>query len=880
MSVGSMASGWYYSKRSGAAEPRIGPFTWEQLYSLAQTGVLAPDDLVWNPQLPQWTPATQIPGLFPAGWVPAPAVMHPQASLQPEPYAPAPVGAPVGAPGAPRRSSLLWAVLIPVIALIVVGGGLGAYFGFIWDRGNGGAAGVDNGTTVTSAAAGTGTTAATGDGVSLGVAETRLPDLAKLIQSEQYGEVPADHLVVVLAEGAGAEDADRVAQAVGGSVVGRIEYINLYQIQFPGATEADLQAAIDTARADASVEAAGPYDQVYSDIEIWGVRQSALNDPAYQGSYGKGYELVGVDKAWKYIKGSGMHLWGVNVGVVDSGIYTPSGEFEGDVNVTYPEIGNGTLTSPTKGKTDTGAVYDSPDGSHGTAVAGIIGADGENGGQAGIASILGNKLTLTVSDQYASPYGNKEVPADPNDPTVVTYPSGKSWALGAMKAIITQVESGAKVINCSWGNAADKESPTVAAAYRKFFEKMSRDHPDVLFVCSAGNDGKARDGSQRYPSGLNLPNMITVGNIMNDGTTAPSSNKMNDAPGQEYEVTLAAPGDEAVRSVGPDGQVRAGWTEVAPNWGISGGTSMAAPHVSAAAALLLSINPNLSAGQIKDLLTQTARPGPPELGGKTLAIDAAVLEVINQQREKQGLTRVTAEELENGAVVDAVAISIDGEPNTYTVKAILKVLPSVEGADVVITGTAGIEIDGETTQHLDQAGEAVWSKVYIPGDSASITVTRQDSGASSVITFEKFDLNGIWNGTFTITDIQMDEAAAQSASEQGCDFSFIEALKGQAMPARMDISVDEAGNGTAVMILDASAIDVGEGGDVSARPLNMTVSYAGNTVTFTLTEGGAGSWAMSGTVARNGTALVMEGSAAAGQEGLTMTAVWTVTKED
>ena len=57
-------------------------------------------------------------------------------------------------------------------------------------------------------------------------------------------------------------------------------------------------------------------------------------------------------------------------------------------------------------------------------------------------------------------------------------------------------------------------------SYKNFFEKMARDRPDVLFVCSAGNDGEVVDGTERYPSGLNLPNMITVGNVMNDGTRA------------------------------------------------------------------------------------------------------------------------------------------------------------------------------------------------------------------------------------------------------------------------------------------------------------------------------------------------------------------------
>ncbi len=866
---GPLNDNWYYSK-SGTGQP-VGPLSWEQLCIAAQNGVLLPADAVWNPGLPDWVPASDVAGLF--RQQPLATGARPSTPVTPPSTNTASV-----APSARGRRSNLLAWLIPVIALVIVGAGFGTYFGFFYDNHGSSSAGGAGGTASGGPATGGGTETTEGGAANagLGKAEFKVPEAASIVATTAWGEVPANQLIVVLKEGADYKDAERVAEAVGGSVVGEVEFINLYQIEFPGSTEAELQAAVNTAQADENVELATASQQVYPDIEIWGVRQDPLNDPAYQGNFGKGYGLIGVDKAWKYIKGSGMHLWGVTVGVVDSGLYTPSGEFEGDVNISYPTQGNGSRTTPVKEKTATGAQYEDPDGSHGTAVAGLIGADAENGGQAGIASVLGNKLTLSVTDHRSPPYGDKGVPADPNDPTVVTYPSGNSYAIGSMVAILKQVEAGAKVINCSWGNRADNPNAVLASAYKKFFEKMSREHPDVLFVCSAGNDGKARNGAERFPSGLSLPNMITVGNVLNDGSVAPSSNKKNDTPGQEYEVTLAAPGDEAVRSVGKDGTVHAGQEEVAPGWWTSGGTSMAAPQVSAAAALLLSINPDLSAGQIKELLTSTARPGPEELGGKILAIDAAVLEVINQQREKQGFPRVTAEELENGAVIDAVAISIDSEPNTYTIKGIVKVLPSVEGADILISGTSGVEISGETTQHLDQAGEVVWEKVYIPGDMAVITVTRKDNDASSVITFEKFDLNGIWTGSLTITDIIFDEAGEQAAAEQGCDLrQVIAALKGQTFPNRLDISVDESGNGTAIMLLDFSALDE----DASAEPMNWAVSYAGSTVNFQSESSSAGAGSMTATVARNGETLVMEGTLVLADQGITMTASWTVTKQ-
>ena len=133
-----MATGWYMLKQKGTAGQEAGPYAWEQLYELAQTGAVQPGDLVWNAQMPGWLPAAKIPGLL-AG-----------AATLGEPMAAAPPSRPTGPlvqpgpssmsvyvtpPGAgqtpplwPPKRKWLWPVLIPLIALIIVGGALGAFF--------------------------------------------------------------------------------------------------------------------------------------------------------------------------------------------------------------------------------------------------------------------------------------------------------------------------------------------------------------------------------------------------------------------------------------------------------------------------------------------------------------------------------------------------------------------------------------------------------------------------------------------------------------------------------------------------------------------------------------------------------------------------------
>ena len=58
-----MLGNWYYVK-SGQ---RFGPFAFEQFRQLAESGLLSPDDMVWNEQGNQWTSASAVEGLLDLG---------------------------------------------------------------------------------------------------------------------------------------------------------------------------------------------------------------------------------------------------------------------------------------------------------------------------------------------------------------------------------------------------------------------------------------------------------------------------------------------------------------------------------------------------------------------------------------------------------------------------------------------------------------------------------------------------------------------------------------------------------------------------------------------------------------------------------------------
>ena len=115
-----LAAGWHVSV-GGTSQ---GPYSWGEIVRWTQEGRIRPETLVWQAQLHDWTPARQVPGLFP-GLVaapPAPPVPPaPTISLAPRiPPAPRPPRA--------RPSKLLIALVCLAIAVVAAGAAVGTYF--------------------------------------------------------------------------------------------------------------------------------------------------------------------------------------------------------------------------------------------------------------------------------------------------------------------------------------------------------------------------------------------------------------------------------------------------------------------------------------------------------------------------------------------------------------------------------------------------------------------------------------------------------------------------------------------------------------------------------------------------------------------------------
>lgn len=188
---------------------------------------------------------------------------------------------------------------------------------------------------------------------------------------------------------------------------------------------------------------------------------------------------------------------------------------------------------------------------HGTHVSGIIAADSSLGPIRGIAP-----KAKIVPAQFI------------ND-------DGEGTLSDSIQALNYAAMRGAKIINASWGGPC----PDSLGAAFKNLEKQG-----ILLVVAAGNDGRDLEASPTYPAAFDLSTQLTVGASTENDFMAGFSNS------SFLLVHLAAPG------VGI-------WSTIPGNQYVAmDGTSMAAPFVSGAAALLWSLRPSATALQIKAAL--------------------------------------------------------------------------------------------------------------------------------------------------------------------------------------------------------------------------------------------------------------------------------------
>lgn len=227
--------------------------------------------------------------------------------------------------------------------------------------------------------------------------------------------------------------------------------------------------------------------------------------------------------------------------------------------------------------------------SHGTHVAGIA-AEGN-----AFARLLPIRITFDF----------REIPT-----TTPNKELAERTAAAAQKSIDYMRAAGVRVVNMSWGgtrkdveNALEakgwgKTAEERAAFSRELFmieknalEAAMKSAPEILFVVAAGNSDNDNTFAEMIPSGLSLPNMLTVGAVDAQGKPTGFTTM-----GKNVEVYANG---YAVESYVPGG------TRLQYN-----GTSMASPGVANLAAKVLAVRPELNPEQVIDLIKQGCDPMP------------------------------------------------------------------------------------------------------------------------------------------------------------------------------------------------------------------------------------------------------------------------------
>ena len=268
----------------------------------------------------------------------------------------------------------------------------------------------------------------------------------------------------------------------------------------------------------------------------------SANDSYYSVQWGLNDEYgIDIENTWEITTG----LRAVRVGVIDTGIESDHPDLVDNLVEGKSFVSDVTSTTDTNG--------------HGTHVAGIIGAVGDNG--IGVSGVC-KKVSL--------------VP-------LRTSVDGSSATADIISAL-----NYAKNL---WGTAKQISILNLSSSgdYNTEAEMQAIDNFPGLFVCSAGNDSRDIDTTPKYPASNNIDNIIAVGALSSYGEKKDNSNYGSKS------VDIFAPGSSILSTVNEH------------TYKIYGGTSMAAPFVAGVAALMLSVNPNLSAEELKANIIGNAR---------------------------------------------------------------------------------------------------------------------------------------------------------------------------------------------------------------------------------------------------------------------------------
>ena len=318
------------------------------------------------------------------------------------------------------------------------------------------------------------------------------------------------------------------------------------------------------------------YDTIYVDYstpDFYSDVQLNTNDPFYTQQWnlkniGQQGGTIGVDikaeEAWAFVQRLSGHIGSnLKVAIVDPGVEAHEDLTDGNGN-------SRVLSGYTADGSGTGAPISTSNyprlNAHGECCAGIVAASQNNIGIAGI-SPLARIVPIKIFNAFDYPYTNAQIASAIR----------KAWDTFQTP-----------VLSNSWGGGTPNDVLTSAINY---VATNGRNGKGCFVVFASGNDYSS---SVSYPSVLE--NVMAVGAVNRNGSRINYSNYGS-------ALDIVAPSDPIVTTdrMGTYGYDNGNY------YNSFNGTSAACPHVAGVAALMLSVNPNLTRAQMMDIIERTAQ---------------------------------------------------------------------------------------------------------------------------------------------------------------------------------------------------------------------------------------------------------------------------------
>ena len=409
-----------------------------------------------------------------------------------------------------------------------------------------------------------------------GVAAGAAPEEAALPAAFQTGTRVADEMLITFDPDTGPAEQEELLAARGIRILHRFETINAVQavVEGPATT---LAAATRTLGQEETVVQVSP-NRIFRLLQ-------APDDPNLSRQYH--HDRISSSRAWDITTGSPE----ITVAIIDTGVIYDHPDLEENYWTNPGESGRDARgrDKRSNGVDDDGNGYiddfrgwdfadkdNDPYDSHGhgTHCAGSIGARGDNG--VGISGV----------NWRVSLVGLKFIGS-----------SGEGQEADAIRAIEYAIKMGFDITSNSWGGDPDPKASGPDLLQKVIAEAGRRGQ---LFIAAAGNDGRNTDRKPTLPASYDLDNIISVAASDSRDRLASFSNY------GRTTVDLMAPG-AAVYSTTRASLLRG-------PYGSMSGTSMAAPLVAGAAALVKARYPDADAAELKERLLRSVDRVPAAAG--------------------------------------------------------------------------------------------------------------------------------------------------------------------------------------------------------------------------------------------------------------------------